>query len=335
MHTSLDSIAAALQSKKRVLVATHVNPDGDAIGSAAAMAHTALHHGSEARILLLSGLPGFLSWLPLPCPWVRDIAELGDWAPDLLAVVDCGDAKRTGPALNAFFSQGALPAPGWEKTASINIDHHLGNPEFASLNWVDHTRSATGEMIGLLAERCGMPLTGDLALAVYLALVADTGGFSFSNTSADCLSMAARIVAGGLDVASFTNRYENVWSLARMRLWGRLLGEVTLHADGAVACAIVPKAYLEESGLGRSSLDGFAAWLRRLQGVRVGLFVREDEPSLCKISLRSMGDVDVRTVAVHFGGGGHAAASGTEIALPPQQAADAVLRELLPRMQAQ
>lgn len=322
-----DAILQALRGKKRVLVATHVNPDGDAIGSVAAFAHVALHLGAQARLLLVTGLPDFLAWLPLPCPWVRTVGELDGWTPDLVAAVDCGDAKRTGPELEGFFSGTALPE-GWENADSVNIDHHLHNPRFAAHNWTDHTRSATGEMAGLLAERAGLTLAGDLGQAVYLALVSDTGNFSFSNTTPDTFAMAARIAAAGLNVAEFTAVYENTWTLARMHLWGRLFSEVTLHAGGAVACCAAPKAYLDELGLKKADLDGFAAWLRRLRGTRVGLFVREDEPSLCKISLRSMGDVDVRAVAAHFGGGGHAAAAGAEIALPPDEAVRAVLAEL-------
>jgi phosphoesterase RecJ-like protein len=305
-----------------------VNPDGDAIGSVAAFARIAQHLGADVRLLLVSGLPDFLSWLPLPCPWVRTVAELGDWVPDMVAVLDCGEAGRTGPELTAFLNGTGLPAAGWKDADTVNIDHHLHNPCFATHNWTDHTRSATGELVGLLAERAGLELGGDLGQAVYLTLVSDTGNFSFSNTSADTFAMAARIIGAGLNVGDFSSRYENTWTIARMHLWGRLFSEVTLHADGAVACCAVPKSYLDELGLKKADVDGFAAWLRRLRGTRVGLFVREDAPSHCKISLRSMGDVDVRAVAAHFGGGGHAAAAGAEIFLPPDEVVRVVLAEL-------
>ena len=332
MQKKIESIARALKGKKRVLIATHVNPDGDAIGSATALSHVALHMGAETRIFLVTGLPDFLSWLPIPCPYVTTLAGLDEWTPDLLAVVDCGDAKRTGPELEALLTKGIPPesarGSGWDKVESINIDHHLSNPEFATHNWVEPKRAATGELVGMLAEHLGIALTGDLAMAVYLALVADTGNFTYSNSGPECFAMAARIIGGGLDIAAFTSRYENTWSIGRMHLWGRLMSEVTLHMNGAVACSVVPKKYLDESGLRKSDLDGFAAVLRRLRGVRVGLFVREDAPGLCKISLRTMGDVDVSTVAALFGGGGHAAAAGAEVSLPPDEAAKIILEEL-------
>ena len=332
MRTIQERLADAISKAGRVLVATHVNPDGDAIGSAAALARIALHSGAEARILLGTGLPDFLSWLPLPAPSVKNLKELGGWTPDLLLLADCGEINRAEPDLAAVLAKKELPGPDWKNLVVANIDHHVSNAGYGHLNWVEPSRSATGELAGLLAEHMGIPLSGELGEAVYLALVADTGNFSFANTGPDCLAMAARLVAGGLDIADFTSKYENTWNIAKMRLWGRLLSEVRLHADGAVAYSIVPKNYLDELGLTKADLDGFAAWLRRLRGVRVGLFIREDRPSFCKISLRSMGDFDVNAVAALYGGGGHAAAAGAELPLPPAAVAEKVLADIEARL---
>ena len=165
MDNSLASALAALRNKKRVLVAAHVNPDGDAIGAAAALARVAMTLGSDCRLLFTTGLPDFLLWLPLPCPWAHTLEDLNGWAPDLVAAVDCGDARRTG-VLEDFFLGGQAPAPGWEQAETLNIDHHLGNPLFAKYNWTDDRRSATGEMIGHLAVHLGLTRAGDLGQAV-------------------------------------------------------------------------------------------------------------------------------------------------------------------------
>ena len=332
MRTIQERLADAITKAERVLVATHVNPDGDAIGSAVALTHIAQRNGAEARILLGTGLPDFLSWLPLPAPTVKNLKELGGWTPDLLLLADCGEINRAEPDLAAVLAGKDLPGPDWKNLVVANLDHHVSNIGYGHLNWVEPSRSATGELAGLLAEHMGIPLSGELGEAVYLALVADTGNFSFANTGPDCLAMAARLVAGGLDIADFTSKYENTWNIAKMRLWGRLLSEVRLHADGAVAYSIVPKNYLDDLGLTKADLDGFAAWLRRLRGVRVGLFIREDRPSFCKISLRSMGDFDVNAVAALYGGGGHAAAAGAELPLPPAAVAEKVLADIEARL---
>ena len=317
----------ALQAARRVLVACHVNPDGDAIGSTAGIAAIALHCGAEARILLPAPLPEFLSWLPLPAPVVSGLAQMGDWKPDLICLVDCGDFARAGQELaDLMQAYAGQDGEGRAGVMTMNIDHHVSNPAYADINWVEPGCSATGELVGLLAEAEGMKLEGVLGQALYLALSSDTGNFTYSNTTASCLAMASRIVANGLNVARFTDLYENNWDVERMHLWGRLMSEIALHEAGAIAVSVVPSHYLTERGLRRSALEGFASWIRRLRGVRVSLFVREDSPGFCKISLRSMGDVNVQTIASRFGGGGHAAAAGAEISLPPE----AIVRELLP-----
>ncbi|MDL2315740.1 DHH family phosphoesterase [Desulfovibrio sp. OttesenSCG-928-A18] len=328
MHQAMLSVEKALRQAKKVLLATHINPDGDAVGSMFALARIAVRLGVEARVLLPAPLPDFLSWLTPPCPCVRDLAALDGWVPDLVLLADCGDAKRAGQELDAFFAGSKYPAQGWEQARTLNVDHHKSNPHYADVNWVEHTRSATGELVGTLAEHLGFGLGGELGEAVYLALASDTGNFTYSNTSASCLAMASRIVDAGLDIARFTQCYENVWTLARMHLWGRLLSEVSLHAGGAIACSIVPKRYLDEFALRKSDLEGFASWLRKIKGVRVGLFIREDAPNFCKISLRSMGDVDVQAVTVLHGGGGHASAAGAELNMAPEKAAEILVAQI-------
>lgn len=325
------AFADALRAARRVLVATHINPDGDAVGSAAAVAHLALHAGAEAKLLFMAGLPDFLSWLPLPAPVVRGIADLGDWAPDLLVLCDCGDTGRAGPELGPLLDGAARPA-GWEGMATANIDHHVSNKGYADVNWVEPRAAATGELAAALAGHMGVALKGPLGEAVYLTLASDTGNFTYSNTSAQSLAIAASIVDQGLDIAAFTDNYENTWSLDRMHLWGRLFSEITLHAGGAVACGVARRSWLDERGLGNDALEGFASWLRRIKGVRVGVFVREDAPGLCKISLRSMGDFDVQAVCALYGGGGHAAAAGAELAMALDEAAALVVGEIERRM---
>lgn len=325
-----DAVEQTIKQAGRLLIASHINPDGDAVGSVAALAAIALDLGKEARIYLQSGVPRHLDWLPLPAPRVRTLADLGNWEPDCIIFVDCGDGSRAGDELTPF-----LPGPArlHGGPITVNIDHHISNPGFAAINWVEPRCSATGEMVGRLAEGLGIPLCGALGEALYLALVSDTGNFSYANTGADCLALASRIAAQGLDIGRFTQRHENNWSLARMHLWGRLMSEITLHENGAIVCSVVPLAYLKEAGLGKDALEGYASWLRKLRGVRVALFVREDGPGSCKISLRSMGDVDTQRVAAAFGGGGHKAASGADLSLPPGEAAARVLEALRPALE--
>lgn len=333
MSTIPSALKEAMRSSRRVLLACHKSPDGDAIGSVVGLACIARHFGADARIVQFAPLPEFLSWLPMPVPVIADMAGLGDWVPDLVCFADCGDVDRAGEELAAWMRDKSFFSHlGWSDITTVNIDHHLSNPGYADINWIEAERAATGELVGMLAEDLGIKLDGLLGQALYLALSSDTGNFTYSNTSADAFAMASRIVDAGLDVAAFTNKYENNWDIARMHLWGRLMSEVSLLEGGSVALSIVPRSYLTELGLRRSALEGFASWIRRLKGVRISLFVREDGPDFCKISLRSMGDFNVQKVASRFGGGGHAAAAGAELSMSPDKAAHevlAVIREAL------
>ena len=321
------AVVEELRRAGRVLAVTHINPDGDAMGSMAALGHIVQALGHEARLYCETPPPPHLAWLALPAPVVRSLAELGAWTPDLIVALDCADDKRAGREMQLHFRRCA--AGGSCCTACV--DHHVGTPHFARINWADPAYAATGAMVADLARDLGVPLTGGLAEALYLALVADTGTFSFTNTNAHALRLAADILEGGLPLADFMAVYENNWTLNRMRLWGRLMTEAKLECDGAVAVSVVPQEYFDQFGSPKSDLEFFASWLRRLRGVRVVLYVRASLMG-SKVSLRSMGDVNVRKIAVRFGGGGHDTAAGVDLACPPHEAAGrllAAIREAL------
>lgn len=311
-------IAALLRDADDIIITTHANPDGDAIGSLGAMGHVLATLGKRFCLCNVSGVPSHLSWVPLPGQVYTSFEEL-PFQPRLAIVLDCGDEKRPGEALRAPLA--ALP--------SINIDHHQGNPLFGTVdNWVEPQRAATGEMVAEIALALGQPLAGALGECLYLALVSDTGSFSFGNTSARVLSLAAEIVGNGLDVAALTERHDNQWSFARMQLWGRLMQEMRLAFDGTVAISVIPDALIESCGARRADLEGWASQMRKVRGVRVSVMVRGNGPEGSKVSLRSTGPDDVRAVAARFGGGGHRNAAGVEMSLPPEEASRQVVAAL-------
>lgn len=323
-----------LQGKK-ILLTTHAVPDGDAIGSVSAMAYLLSDVKAEVKIILVDGCPDTLDWLlpsadkGLAVQQVKRFEELGDWMPDVFVAVDCGDGDRPGGEIADFFARKVLPSPDWAKTITVNIDHHLKNPLFATYNICEPHKAATAEIIGDIARVMQAPLAGPLGEAIFVGIVRDTGNFTFSNTTAKTLSMAAEIVENGLNVAEVTDKLYNNWSMARMYLWGQLMSEMSLHQDGSVVRSVISLALLEKYGAGKDDLEGFAGWMRHLSGVKASLLVREDAPGKVKISVRSMGDVDVRSVAETFGGGGHKAAAGATLELPVEKAADVVLERLI------
>lgn len=318
MQESQARIAAIIRDADDILVTTHANPDGDAIGSLGAMGHLLTALGKRFALCNVSGVPSHLAWVPLPGPVYTSFDEL-PFRPRLAIVLDCGDEKRPGEALRAPLA--SLP--------SINIDHHQGNPLFGTVdNWVEPQRAATGEMVAEIALALGQPLAGALGECLYLALVSDTGSFSFGNTSARVLSLAADIVANGLDVAAVTEQHENQWSPGRMQLWGRLMQDMRLAFGGAVAISVIPDALIEACGARRSDLEGWASQMRKVRGVRVSVMVRGNGPEGSKVSMRSTGPDDVRAVAALFGGGGHRNAAGVEMPMLPEDAARRIVAAL-------
>lgn len=313
-------VARSISRAGRILAVTHENPDGDAIGSLAALGHIGLAEGADVRLYCETPVPPSLDWLRYPCPLLSSLDDPDVWRPDLVVFLDCAEEARAGEAAVQYVAD--LRANGGLVTACI--DHHVANPGYADVNWVDASQSATGVMVALLARAMRLPLAGDLGEAICLAVIADTGSFSYGNTTALALELTAEIVRNGLSMAEFTVKYENHWTLDRMHLWGALMQEVRLFCSGKVVVSVVTDEILERHKTTRNDLEGYASWLRRLQGSKVVILARPSRAG-SKISLRSMGDVDVQKIAAEFGGGGHKGAAGIDMAPSPHEAADQVL----------
>jgi phosphoesterase RecJ-like protein len=297
------------------LVTSHLQPDGDAIGAMSAMGWILASLGKKFVLYNQSGLPKRFAWLDLPVPIVQN---LENHSAENIFILDCGDRDRAGKPVQGIMGSGY----------TVNIDHHPGNPMFGDLNWVDPTVSSVGEMIGLLAQGMDIPLKHGLGQGVFLAIVSDTGSFSYGNTAAGTLRMAAEILQQGLDLNEFTAKMERQASLGKIRLQGEVLRGTELLCRGKAAMICISRRDLEATGTGPADCEGLVNQIRTIQGVRVAVSLREDEPQKIKFSLRSWGEVDVRQLAAGFGGGGHKNASGGAIFAPLAQAREAMTRAL-------
>ncbi|MCL1915940.1 MAG: DHHA1 domain-containing protein [Desulfovibrionaceae bacterium] len=330
MRIDLGKAADLLRQRRRTLILAHLEPDGDAWGSMCALAEVCRLLNQEARLLLPGPLPEFLSWLEAPAPVARDIAGLGDWKPDLAAFLDCGRPDRTGEEGDAL-AYGQIP--GWGKVDIINLDHHGDNPGFGLISLVEPEAGATAEIIGLLAEYLGLPLSGYLGEAIYLGLTSDSGNFTYANSSASLMALAARIVGQGLKVENFTAKSENNWSPGRMRLWGELMLTPRLFAQDRVVSVLAPMALLEKHQCRPAALENLVSFMLHMRGVEVAMLIREKQDGGSKISLRSQGGskgVNVRKAAAALGGGGHDNAAGANVSLGMEEAEQKVLEFLLP-----
>ncbi len=316
--------AEALRGIDRVVVAAHVNPDGDAAGSLAAAGHILKALGKEHVLVSTTGLPQYLAFFPMPSAVHESTGHL-PFTPAAALLLDCGEPYRLGDETAALVRD--LP--------SVNIDHHVGEGMGTLANWVVPAAAATAQLMAYAAMAFDLPLSGGLGDSVALGLIADTGGFSHGNTTAEVFALCAALSAGGCSIHDLREKLDNCWTCGHMRLWGRLMQRVEVVRDGTVAWCPVSLRDLRECQARKEDLEGFVEVMRRLSGVRASVLVREDAPGCCKFSLRSTGAVDVRAAAAALGGGGHRNAAGGTVKLLLSDACDTVLAAVDDRLTAE
>lgn len=297
MPTPAHKIADLLREQDDFLVSAHVNPDGDAIGSTAALGWILQALGKRFTLYNASGLPRAFDWVQLPAPITT---ELPTPFPAWSLVVDCGAKNRVGTALDAAL----IP----EHT--VNIDHHISNPEFGTLNWVDIDYPAVGAMIAEIAHALDLELTGPLGEAVYLAVATDTGFFTYGSTKPKTLELAADLYRAGVKPGEINPKIINQWTPQRLKLLSAVIATLELHLDGRMGLVVADLETQRRTGTSTEDCDGLVNFVRQLRGVRVSAILREDEPEYWKFSLRSNGDDDIQGVAALLGGGGHKNAAG-------------------------
>ena len=320
-----ERMAEAFRHADQVIVAAHMNPDGDAAGAVAAAGHILRSMGKEFMLYAQPGLPGYLDFFSTPAI-VHTTLEHPPFKPRCAVLLDCGEPERLGREL-----AGRLP-----DLQSLNIDHHLGGDGMGNVaNWVEPQAAATAQLMAYVALAAGLPLTGELANAVALGIITDTGGFCHGNTSAEVLYLTAHMVEHGCNIAQLREHLENSWSRGRLNLWGQLLQRALLERNGSVCFCPVYLEDLRKCGALKEDLEGFVEQLRRLRGVQVAAVLREDSPSCCKFSLRSYGAVDVRAAAARLGGGGHRNAAGGTVRADVETASAQLLAAIAEELDAE
>lgn len=315
-RAAIERLAQEFVPGRRVALSTHVNSDGDGCGSEAALARILIARGLHVRIVNPTPWPEMFRFLlgdgieERSAEGARALKDI-----DLLVVLDISDVKRLGQLTDAVR---ALTVP------KLVIDHHIATDEPAgSLMLSDTTACATGELVFDLAVVLGAALTEPVARALYAAILTDTGGFRFSNTSPRCHAIAASLLAAGIDPEEMYRRIYASVPAGKLRLLREALASLEVDAANGIAWLSVPAGALEEHGLASEDLDGLVEHPRSIAGTRLALFFRDLGHGKVKVSFRSTGDVDVNRFARQFGGGGHARASG---ALIPGALDDVVAR---------
>jgi phosphoesterase RecJ-like protein len=310
--TAIERVADEIRSRDRFLLTAHEGPDGDALGSLLGMHRLLTQIGKDSVMFLASKefpLPIEYRFLPLEEVFHEAPADMADRA---VVFLDCGNIDR----MPVDF----LAAAGQFK---INIDHHHDNTLFGDLNLVEVDASCTAEIVYELAILLGAAITPEIAAALYVGLVTDTGKFMYENTNARTHRIAADLIEAGVDVdETYRRLYEHV-PAEKLRLLARALEGVERRCDGNLVFACISAADYEASGAGEEMTEGIIDHLRSVEGARVAALIRDlgDRGGAArKVSLRSSGgEIDVSAIARKHGGGGHKRAAGFSTDLEPAQ----------------
>ena len=305
-RTAIERVDQVLQRSRRAALLTHVSADGDGCGSEAALSRMLAARGIESWIVNPTPWPSlydFLLTTPVKDRSPEGAAALAD--ADLIVVLDISEIGRVGSLAAAVRGH---------RAPKIVIDHHVpGGEQVSDVGLVDAEACATGELLFDFASVLGITIDAATATALYAAILSDTGGFRFSNTSPRAHAIAATLLAAGVDPEDMYRRIYASSPASRVRLLAEALQTLEVDTDHGLAWLSVPDGAVERHGVGAEDYDGIVEHPRSIAGVRLALLFREISPGKTKVSFRSSGDVDAQKLARKFGGGGHVKASGALI----------------------
>jgi len=303
-----ETILNLIRDASHVVLATHIHPDGDALGSLFGLGDILEAQGKKVFRYLdepVSHLYDFLPTIPFASTDLDAALQFAEQANaekgKIVAIaLDCGDAERLGKARDRLLSIAPF----------IVIDHHRGHRDFGNHLWLESECSSTGEMVYELALALGVKVSLDAAFCLYVAIVTDTGSFRYESTSPRTLRIAADLIEMGVQPDEVSERVYDNYTLARLRLMEMVLATLAVYSDGQIGLISVSEDMLARSGASSDDVEGFINYPRSLSSVQVAGFIKEIKKGTVSVSLRAKGKVDVAKIAAGFGGGGHKNAAG-------------------------
>ncbi|MEO7673717.1 MAG: bifunctional oligoribonuclease/PAP phosphatase NrnA [Pyrinomonadaceae bacterium] len=294
----LSKVVELIENKQKFGITTHIKPDGDGVGSSLGLCWLLRSLGKSAEVIVRGDVPAAYRTLP-GADEIRDIEKV-DRAYDAIFVIECSDLQRPGIA-------------GLENEFTVNIDHHATSEHFGTINWIDSTASAVGEMIYNLCKAIGGRVTREIAECVYMALVTDTGSFHFSNTTDRTLKVASELIKAGVKPAAISESVYNNYPWSRIELMRQVIATIGRNEPGTVAWMRQTLEMRQNSGAVDGDNNGFVNIPLAAKEVVAAIYMREVGADSYRVSLRSKGDINVARVAETFGGGGHKNAAGFKI----------------------
>ncbi len=305
---TLEQIAAFLREHDRYLILMHKSPDGDAVGSGYALCMALRNMGKQADTLCGDPIPSIYSYF-------TDKVPNEGFEPECIISVDLATASLlSGRALE------------YQDRVDLCIDHHASNTGYAKMGYVDGTISSCAEIIKYLFDTMDIPVTRDMANAIFTGMCTDTGCFKYSSVSPETHRTAADLMEKGAESAFICHLMFDSKSRSKILLEKLVLETLEYYGEGAIAFVMITKAMVEQSGAQESDMDGIASMPRQIEGVRIGVTMKEKEQGEFRFSVRTSDDIDASSICRHFGGGGHKAAAGCSIHTSMPEAKSEMLR---------
>lgn len=310
----LVELAELLRQAQSVLIATHIGPDGDAIGSSVGLALGLRGLGKDARVFSGSSVDGRFDGIIAP-GFVETVDEAG--AADLVGKFDLCVLLDTSEPARAGVLEGVIFAEGQKR---VCIDHHLLSGEYSfDSHLVVQSSPATSCLVLWLLDELEVAVEAEIARALWLALATDTGWFRFANADSLAFQCAERLLESGIEAEELYGLIYGARSEQKTRLWGRVLMEHQLALEGRLVWSVITREALAETGTEREDLDGVIDLLKGVKGAHLAALLSQLDETSFKVSLRSVAGMDVEKIARDFGGGGHAKAAGYKASGSPQE----------------
>lgn len=298
-ENTFQQIVNALETSEKVVIFPHIIPDGDTVGSSAALYHALKQKGKDVYVLVEELVPEYLQFLSKD--FTQEIPS--DYYSDLCIALDCSDMGRIGQRSEVYS----------KSKTTINIDHHRTNTFFGDLNYVDDEASATGEVVFNYLKALNTQIDQFIAESLYTAISTDTGSFKYTNTSSNTHCVAAELLEKGVDLNHISvELYQNV-RLEKIRLEAKVLDHLSIFCKGKAVAAFVSQEMLKEINAKMDETEGIIETLRNIQGVEIAVLFKEVNNKEIKVGLRAKRSADVSKIAMMFGGGGHVKAAGCSI----------------------
>jgi phosphoesterase RecJ-like protein len=305
----MDQIINQIKTAQHILLASHSDPDGDAVSSLLALGLAVKHLDKKITLYNSSPIPAVYRFLPSVDCIVRHLNKTDNY--DVALVLDCGDLSRVGRA-GSTISQISVV---------INIDHHISNTGFGDLQLIDANACSTAEIVYRLITALNIPLNKEMAISIYTGILTDTGSFRFSNTSQAAFAISHEMTKLGVEPYRVAQQVFGTYSLERIKLLNLALDSLEISENGKLSIMTVTSAMFEYTETQPEDVDGMINYARRIQDVKIAALIQEQRNGESRsgnqrrfhVSLRSDGSVDVAAIAGEFGGGGHASAAGFQV----------------------